>query len=358
MKKADIDLSTCVKLYSNFAYHENADYKIDAISTFHTRDSIEKEFLLGKNIPHSDLYAVEIVARLSFATTDMVFSELQFMKNSPNYADVILPSIDRSNVRNSLIRMCQTGLLRNFSYISYNNPNVKISIYCASDMGIKIVKKRLYSNVADNDTMPSLCPEEEAFRRLAANACVIALRERYGYSKILFNKNLYIPRIGKKRIYGKCEYLEGDVVHIRIIEPLYFKASSSRVPKGRMESVNLERFQILNQYVKNMQQKYSDENIDLKIIFLYENTDGLKKCVKMAVQNLDFIQENLDADVKYALEHEKDYMLTKDNAPCLKNICFSSEPLLYFMEEKQAEFIGISKFSTDTENITFNKTTI
>lgn len=346
-----VDLNTCVKLYSTYAYHEDVEYQIDSGSIFHTWESVEKEFLLGKNIPHSDLYAVEVVARLSFATTDMVASELKLMKKMPKYKTVQVSNLDQADVRNSLIRMCKAGLLRCFTYNAYTNSKVKIAIYCASDIGVTIIKKRLYSNLKSKDTMLSLCPEEEAFRRLAANACVIALRDRYGYSKTLFNRQVYIPKLGLKRIYGKCESLDGDIIRIRIIEPLYFMADTARIPPERMEDANKERMHVLNEFIKNMLQKYPEENIDLKVIFLYENHEGLRKCTKMVVENLELVRSSFDAIIEEAVDNGESYTINKDNAPGIENIFFTSEPLLYHMGEEKQEFIKLSQVVNENGTI-------
>lgn len=349
MSKEKIDLQTCMHYYSNYAYHENINYKIDTVSSFNTWGSVEREILLGSKIPQSDLYAVEAVAHLSFATIDMVVSELQDMKSMPKYKNVHFSNTSRDGVKRTLDRMSDAGLLRCFNFASRNNAKVKILIYCSSDIGIELIIKRLYSKVKYKEVMPSLCPEEEAFRRLVSNACAIVLRERYDYSRIMFNRQVYIPKLGLNRIYGKCERQDGDITRIRIIEPIYFKANPLRVPLERVRDANENRFKVLNRFIETLKTNYTEEYLDLKIIFVYEDYDNIRECVEMVVNNLEMIRNSFTSELEDAMSSNAPYSINKNSAPEIKNVCFTSEPLLYHMGEEKKEFLGISRVEVDSE---------
>lgn len=325
---------------SNYAYYEGLQWNLDRTSMIRPADEVEREFLIGADIVKSDLYLAEIVGRLSFADASMILEELALMKKNPKYEGVILPGCSMDAVKRGMQRLAYNGLVRCFSYTTYDKKS-KMQIYCISEVGLHLVKKVLYSAVKMEDTLLSMEPVEEAFRRLVASYCVQMLRKRYGLPNVWFGKKSYVPPNGRQYIYGQCEYRKDDRTHVVLIEPVYFCNEKSIVSSYRIERHAEFRMQVLDSYINRLNEQ--TKNLEIEILFLVEDKGGLKKTADIALRKSKFIRDMLSNDVKESIDDEQnmdEIDLTK--FPSFgKHVMFSSEPLLYYAEGE--EFIDLRK---------------
>lgn len=336
MSENKLDVSTCLSMVSNYAYYEDLEYGLDKIAIFKKYEDIEKEFLIGKDIVKADLYIAEIVGKLSFSTANMVLEELKLMKAHPQYEKVLMPACKMEIVKRALIRLCRNGIARCFSYKT--KKGITVQMYCLSETGLHLVKKVLYSKLKTEETMLSLEPVEEAFRRLVSSYCVQLIRRRYKISKINYGTRVYIPTQGRKYIYGQCEYMSEDGKrNILIVEPIYYKTNEQIVPKERVEEHNKERIEILNAYISYL--KNDEPNLDVKVIFIFENKAGLQKSANLALSNLEIVTSTATNEVRYQMEAGLPCTYTEKEVYGIRNICFTSEPLLYNLEGN--EFMGV-----------------
>lgn len=333
-----ISITEALGKQSNYSYFEGLKWNLDRTSVIRPANEVEREFLIGADIVKSDLYLAEIVAKLSFADASMILEELALMKKNPKYKDVNLPQYKTDAVKRGLQRLAYNGLVRCFSYTAYDKKS-KMQIYCISEVGLHLIKKVLYSNVRTEDTLLSLEPVEEAFRRLAASYCVQVLRKRYGITDVWFGKKSYVPPNGRQYIYGQCEYRKDDRTHVLLIEPIYFRNDKSIVNPRRIESHAEFRMQVLDSYIDKMNEQRN--NLDIEILFLVEDQAGLKKATTIALQKSRFIRNMLPNDLKDKLDDEENVEEINFSAfPSIgEHVVFSSEPLLYYA--KGEEFLNL-----------------
>lgn len=334
---AKMSVQEAMNVYSNFAYYDGMQYKLDKSSHFKKYEEVEQEFLLGIEIAKSDLYLAEIVGKLSFATVDLILYELRLLHSNKAYENVILTPAQLPNIRQGMKRLCNNGLARDLTYKSPKGINMHV--FCLSDTGMQLIKKVLYSKLKNEDTMLAIEPVEEAFRRLTSNYCAQILKQRYGIS-ISYGKKVYTRSWGKNYIYGKHEYVKNEQRTVILVEPIYFNTNKKHIPSGRLVEHNIEHLQFLDSYIEKLRSE--DSGVRIKIIFVVEDKVGTMKAVKIALENLRFLKDSVPNDIKYAIENNQGYTLTTDQPTELKNICVTTEPLLY-NTEKGEEFLGISK---------------
>lgn len=334
---AKMSVQDAMNVYSNFAYYDGMQYKLDKSSHFKTYEEVEREFLLGVEIAKSDLYLAEIVGKLSFATVEQILYELKLLQTNKAYEDVLLTQAKTPYVRQGMKRLCNNGLARDLTYKS--KKGINMHVFCLSDTGMQLIKKVLYSKLKNEDTMLAIEPVEEAFRRLSSNYCAQVLKQRYGIS-ISYGKKVYTRSCGKNYIYGKHEYEKNEQRTVILVEPIYFNANKKLIPAGRLVEHNIEHLEFLDSYIEKL--RTEDASVRIKIIFVAEDKVSTLKAVKIALENLRFLKDSLPNDIKYAIENNQSYTLTKDQSTELQNICVTTEPLLY-NTEKGEEFLGISK---------------
>lgn len=335
-KKADVN--ECLSMYSNYAYFDGIKYNLDTMAIFKKYEEIEREFLIGNDIVKADLYLAEIVGRLSFSDAAMVLEELKMLKANPKYEKVILPPCKLENVKRGLKRLCRHGLARCFSYKA--PAGIEIQMYCLSETGLHLVRKVIYSKLRTEETMLALEPAEEAFRRLVANYCGQVIRRRYQVADIRPGTRVYIPKMGRKYIYGHYEYTsEEGKQNVLLVEPMYYHADEKIVTQERIAEHNAERINILNAYIEKL--KSERENLEVKVIFIFEDKKGLLKITPLVINNLDIIISTATNDIKYALENGEPCTITATEMSGIDNVCFTSEPLLYNMPPGE-EFLGIN----------------
>lgn len=325
---------------SNYAYFEGLQWNLDRASVIRPADEVEREFLIGTDIVKADLYLAEIVGRLSFADASMILEELSLMKKNPKYEGVNLPGCKMDTVKRGLQRLSYNGLVRCFSYTTHDNKS-KMQIYCISEVGLHLVRKVLYSSVKMEDTMLALEPVEEAFRRLVASYCLQVMRRRYGLTDIWFAKKKYVPPNGRQIIYGQCEYRHEDRTHVILIEPVYFCNDKSIVNSHRIESHAEFRMKVLDSYIDKLNE--ARNNLDIEILFLVEDKEGLKKTVSIALRKCEFIRNMLPREIKDVIDNEQNTEeVDFKTIPALaKHVMFSSEPLLYYSAGE--EFLVLRK---------------
>lgn len=329
---------------SNYAYYEGLQWNLDRISVVRPAGEVEREFLIGTDIVKADLYLAEIVGRLSFADASMILEELALMKKNPKYKNVNLPGCKMDTIKRGLQRLAYNGLVRCFSYKTYDKKST-MQIYCISEVGLHLVKKVLYSTVKMEDTLLSMEPVEEAFRRLVASYCVQVMRTRYGITDIWFGKKKYVPPNGRQYIYGQCEYRKDGRTHVLLIEPVYFCNDKSVVSSYRIESHAEFRMQVIDSYIDKL--NAARNNLDIEILFLVEDKSGLKKTVDIALRKCKFIRNMLSDDVKDIIDDEKNMNeVDFTKFPSFgKHVLFSSEPLLYYANGE--EFVDLRRLKDE-----------
>ena len=273
---------------SKFAYYNELNFKLSQTSRILSNDEIEKAVLLGEIVP-GDYFVLKAVAEFSWANCEMITRALARMhRTEPGKA---YPEPKMEITKSRLVKLSKSSLVKGFEYMTADGKAIKV--YCATDAGIYLLKKKLYYD-GNIETFNCLQPPEEAFRRLATN--YVAQRMSYGGHNIDFipGRWEYIQSVGKVFLYSQLFYKVDGSEHVVLVEPYYLKSNENIVAKKEMNAWITNRITLIKKYkaLHEVSKKFS-------LVYVVEDKEGLKEAVNFAVNefpddlaNIYFTSEN------------------------------------------------------------------
>ena len=262
---------------SKFSYYENLDIKLSDQSRILDNATIEKMVLLNEVVA-SDFFILKALAEMSWANVEMLVAALKAMhKEEPEKA---IPDATRDLVKSRVVRLCKASLAKGFEYETASGAPIKV--YCATDAGINLIRKKLYYNKSA-EIFNALSPCEEVFRRLACNYVAQRISIAPVVTKYIPGGVDYISGVGKVYMYSRLYCEAGESKKVTLFEPIYFRANPLLNSKEEMENFIRSRFLTIKQYSK----KAVTDGFQVSIVFVVEDYDGLKNGMLMIMSEME-----------------------------------------------------------------------
>ena len=257
-----------------------------------TEDEVARRLLTGV-IPVSDLFIVYSVYLLGFATPDMVASELNILKKK--YPQKIIPAVGVSAVQDRLTECCKSGLLTMQKFkqsVNGRNGSIVFQVYCVGHNGFKLIRQKLGVHVYAND-MIAATARVDILKRVASNYVAFSLTSLLDIKEPVLGggtDNTFKESNLTPYFYAKVSSQDGEKEKIYICEPAYFVVDPTIDDYELRVEKQKSRFEQIERWVECAK---AHGNMEVYIIVVCENIEGLNKASAMANEVSPYLAESL-----------------------------------------------------------------
>ena len=337
-----LEVKELLSISSQFSYYEDIEIKWLSTNKFISVNELEYNMLVRNSIPDSDLFVAEIIALYSFASMPMIAKELHRLHKEPKNKDLILPSDDKQSIRKICDRLCANGIIRGFTYYT-KDQETKIKVYCISDLGKTVIKKKLCTDLRYIDTMTTFEHPMEILKRLASNFIGQYISQLPGLKKVCTGDTLYLPKVGKQYIYNRQFFDWNGEKYVVLTEAISFSYDKKRITEERFFEQVKTRLETLDAYIRTLK----EEHYHVRIIFGIDNLNGMKQVCQFIMNKLTYICES-SAMIKAMLETKKweEIEITPEDMPqAMKEIYFTSPQIVYNKNEIKGSLLQANNIS-------------
>lgn len=268
---------------SKFSYYDGIEIRLSDQSHMLDNAMIEKMVLL-KEVVESDFFILKALAELSWANVEMLVEAVRKMHlMEPEKA---IPPATRDTIKSRVVRLCKTSLAKGFEYVTSSNTPIKV--YCATDAGITLIRRKLYYS-GNSEVFNALNPCEEIFRRLACNYVAQRLCSGKTGMRHIPGTVEYVAGKGKVFLYSRLYRETEDQKKVIIFEPMYFRANPLLNSRNDMINYIKHRLSIFRCFEK----KAIADGYNVSVVFVVEDYSGLKEAVSLLKEELNENSTNI-----------------------------------------------------------------
>lgn len=270
------------------SYHEDVEKTNPLHNVRRTEDEVARAWMSGV-ISKSDLFIIEAVYRLSFATVDMIAKMLKILKiKNP---DKLIPVVSPQAVKSRVIELSNNGILGGCKYtVIQDGKKSSVIVYACLHNGFRLLKKQFGFPVYQDDMLLAL-NDVEIFSRVACSYCALAV------ASIKKDEITDISGYGEDKSFGKdfrpqlyaCIRVKNEDETFRRIafEPLYHNYDADIM---RAEDASQRHLARLNGLLKWVLKCETVLNEKAKIVIVCEDRKGIIRALNLIHANIPDIE--------------------------------------------------------------------
>lgn len=278
-------LLECMEAQSGLTYVDGCELKR---TECRRKDHGEIErAIFEKAVATSDFFVLRAVARLSFATIEMVTNYIAFEKNHCDDPQVVFPVAEYDVIKKSLGRLVSNALVNKYEYCVPKSERTYV-LYVATDAGCQCLRRILYFKEPFESLM-AINDITEVLKRIGAAFVGLRLAGANAVTNFQgFSETGYFKSVGKFPFYGRVFSEVSGRKYVTLVEPFYFNFNPRVIEKETRNRIVLSRLDVIREYKTVLE---SDDKA-LRVVVVVEDKKGLIEAVKL-LQASSFLRDEL-----------------------------------------------------------------